>query len=146
VKNMATLEENKAIVRRYLDEFWNGNASVADEVIAQDYSAHDPGTPGRQGGVAGEKQTMSMYFAVFPDFRLQIEDMVAEGDRVAARWTVRGTQRGALQGLPPSGKTATISGISVYRLRDGRIAEHWLNWDTLGMLQQLGAVPASGSA
>ena len=143
---MATLEENKAIVRRYLDEFWNGNASVADEVIAQDYSAHDPGTPGRQGGVAGEKQTMAMYFEVFPDFRLQIEDMVAEGDRVAARWTVRGTQRGALPGLPPTGKTATISGISVYRLRDGQIAEHWLNWDTLGMLQQLGAIPASGSA
>jgi steroid delta-isomerase-like uncharacterized protein len=138
-----SIEENKAVVRRYLGAFWDGgDASVADEVIAPSYIAYDPGTPGREGGVAGEKQALALYYSVFPDFSLAIEEMIAEGDIVAARWTVRGTHRGALQSIAPTGKVVTISGISLFRVRDRRIAEHWLNWDTLGMLQQVGAVPA----
>jgi predicted ester cyclase len=70
--------------------------------------------------------------------------MLAEGDTVAARWTVRGTHRGALQGIAPTGKPVTIPGISIVRINDRRIAEHWLTWDTLGMLQQIGAIPAPG--
>jgi steroid delta-isomerase-like uncharacterized protein len=142
-----SIEENKAVVRRYLDAFWNaGDASVADEVIAPSYTAHDPGTPGREGGVDGEKRVMAMYRTVFPDFSLDIDDVIAEGETVAARWTVRGTQRGALPGIAPTGKAVTITGISMYRLRDRQITEHRLNWDTLGMLQQLGAAPAPGQA
>jgi predicted ester cyclase len=137
-------EENKAVVRRYMGAFWDGgDASVADEVIAPSYAVHDPGTPGREGGVAGEKQVLALYYSVFPDFSLATEELLAEGDTVAARWTVRGTHRGALNGIAPTGKAVTISGISLLRVRDRRIVEHWLNWDTLGMLQQVGAIPAA---
>ncbi len=136
-------EETRAIARRFLDEFWSqGNSAVADEIIAPDYAVYDPGTPGRRGGVEGEKQCLAMYRRVFPDLRFTIEDIIAEGDRGVVRWTASGTQQGELMGAGPTGKQAVISGISIVRVANGQIAEHWLNWDTVGMLQQLGLLPA----
>jgi steroid delta-isomerase-like uncharacterized protein len=138
-------EENKTIARRWMEELWSqGNSDVADEIIAANYAVHDPGTPGRVGGVEGEKHTVTMYRTVFPDLRFTMEDVVGEGDRVVVRWTTRGTHRGELMGVPPTGKQVVVTGISILRIANGKIAEHKLNWDTLGMLQQLGIVPPTG--
>ena len=138
-------EENKTIARRWMEELWSqGNSDVAGEIIAANYAVHDPGTPGRVGGVEGEKHTVTMYRTVFPDLRFTMEDVVGEGDRVVVRWTTRGTHRGELMGVPPTGKQVVVTGISILRIANGKIAEHKLNWDTLGMLQQLGIVPPTG--
>ena len=138
-------EENKAIARRWMEALWSqGNSSVADEIIAPNYAIHDPGTPGRVGGIEGEKHTVTMYRTVFPDLRFTIEDEVGEGDRAVVRWTARGTHRGELMGVPPTGKQMVVTGISILRIANGKIAEYRLNWDTLGMLQQLGIVPPTG--
>jgi steroid delta-isomerase-like uncharacterized protein len=96
------------------------------------------------GGVEGEKQTVAMYRTVFPDLRFTMEEVIGEGDRAVVRWTARGTHRGALMGVAPTGKHMVITGISILRVAHGKIAEHRLNWDTLGMLQQLGVVPPTG--
>ncbi|MCL4871066.1 MAG: ester cyclase [Anaerolineae bacterium] len=135
-------EAKKAIIRRYFDELWSqGNLVVASELIASDYAVHDPGTPGRQGGIEGEKQAANLYRTAFPDLHFTIESEVAEGDSVMVRWHSRGTHLGELMGLPPTGRQANPTGISVFRLVNGRIAEHWCNWDTLGLMQQLGLIP-----
>lgn len=138
-------EENKTIARRWMEELWSqGNASVADEIIASTYTVHDPGTPGRMGGIEGEKATVAMYRTVFPDLRFTMEEVIGEGDRVVIRWITRGTHRGELRGMAPTGKTVEITGISILRIVNGKIAEHRLNWDTLGMLHQLGVSSPAG--
>ena len=139
-------EENKAIARRWMEELWSqGNASVADALIAPDYAVHDPGTPGRSGGIEGEKHTVAMYRTIFPDLQFTMEEVIGEGDRVVIRWTARGTHRGELQGSAPTGKSVEITGISILRMVNGKIAEHRLNWDTLGMLRQLGVSSPTGA-
>jgi steroid delta-isomerase-like uncharacterized protein len=138
-----SVDQNRAIARRYIDEFWSrGNVAAVDELIATDYVVHDPGTPGRAGGTDGEKQVHAMYRSVFPDLRFSVDDVLGEGDRAVVRWTARGTHRGELLGIAPTGKLITIPGTSIVRIANGKIAEHWLNWDTVGMLQQMGAIPA----
>jgi len=137
--------ENKAIARRWMEELWSqGNAGIAGEIIAPTYAVHDPGTPGRVGGVEGEKHAVAMYRTVFPDLQFTMEEMIGEGDRVVVRWTARGTHRGELRGAAPTGKAVVITGISILGVANGMIAEHRLNWDTLGMLQQLGMIPSTG--
>ena len=139
-------DENKAIARRYIEGFWSQGSVPAEDLLTPDYVVHDPGTPGRTGGVEGENQVASMYRAVFADLRFSVEDVLAEGDRSVIRWTARGTHHGELLGIAPTGKAVAIPGISILRIAGGKIAEHWLNWDTLGLLQQLGAIPAPGQA
>jgi steroid delta-isomerase-like uncharacterized protein len=137
-------EQNRSIARRYLDEVWNrADEAVIDQIIAADYAVHDPGTPGRAGTPAGEKQVLAMYRAVFPDLRFVIEGIVAEGDQVAVRWRASGTHRGELMGIDPTGRSVSIDAVSWLRIANGQIAEHWLSWDSLGMLRQLGALPAT---
>jgi steroid delta-isomerase-like uncharacterized protein len=85
-----------------------------------------------------------MFRTGFPDIQVSIEDLVAEGKKVVAHWTWCGTNQGEFQGIPPTGKQVTGSGISIQRIADGKIAEAWVNFDTLGMLQQLGVIPAMG--
>jgi steroid delta-isomerase-like uncharacterized protein len=136
-------EQNKAIVRRYWEEVWNqGNLAVVDELIASDFDGHPlPGEPDFGRGSAGQKQFVDMYRTAFPDLRMTIEDMTAEGDRVAVRWTARGTNTGEMMGMPATGKHATVTGTFFNRLAAGKIAEGWGNFDALGMLQQLGVIP-----
>src|SRR5262249_5535374 len=117
--------------------------SVIDQIIARDYVVHDPGTPGRAGTPEGEKQVLAMYRSVFPDLHFVVEDVLADGDRAAVRWRATGAQRGALMGIAPTGRSISISAISWLRIANGQIAEHWLSWDSLGMLQQLGVAPAA---
>ena len=135
-------EVNKTIVRRLFEEVWNkGNLSVADELFTPNYDHHDPSTPDFGRGPESEKKRATLYRTAFPDLRLTIEDIIAEGDAVMARWSCRGTHKGALGGIAPTGKQVTISGVSIARLSGGKMAEGWINWDALGLMQQLGVVP-----
>jgi steroid delta-isomerase-like uncharacterized protein len=136
-------EQNKTLVRRYWDEAWNkGNLAVMDELVATDFDGHPlPSDPNFGRGPAGQKQLVGMYRTAFPDVRMTIEDMTAEGDRVAVRWTARGTQTGEMMEIPATGKPTTVTGIIVNRLAAGKIVESWGNFDALGMLQQLGVIP-----
>ena len=97
-------------------------------------------------GPEGVKQFYNDFLAAYPDGSLTIETQFAEGDYVATRWTGRGTQKGELMGIPATGKQVTVSGITISRLWDGKVAEEWTTWDTLGMMRQLGAVPAPTTA
>jgi steroid delta-isomerase-like uncharacterized protein len=137
-------DDSKILGRRYIEGFWNGTGPSADQLIAEDYAVHDPGTPGRMGGVEGERQCFDMYHSVFPDLHFSVEDVFGDGDEAVVRWVARGTHRGELMGMEPTGKAMEVTGISILRIANQRITEHWLNWDTLGMLQQLGAIPAPG--
>ncbi len=135
-------KENKTVIRRLFEELWNkGNLSVADQLFAPNYTHHDPSTPDVGLGPESEKKRATLYRTAFPDLRLTIEDIFAEGETVVARWSCRGTHKGDLGGIAPTGKQFTISGVSVARLTGGKMAEGWINWDALGLMQQLGVVP-----
>jgi steroid delta-isomerase-like uncharacterized protein len=137
-----------ALARRSFDEIWNnGNLGVADELFSPDYVNHDPVSPEVPPGPEGVKQMAKMYRRAFPDLRFTIDEMLATGDKVITRWTGEGTHRAPLRGLPASGRQVRITGISIHRIAGGRIVETWVNWDTLGMMEQLGAaqVPARRS-
>jgi steroid delta-isomerase-like uncharacterized protein len=140
-------EENKALVRRVFEEVINqGNLDLVDEVYAPDYAYHEPGIPELPPGPEGFKQLASMYRSAFPDVHITVEDIIAEGDKVVARFTARGTHQGELMGIPPSGNRIEVSGININRISGGKIAEEWENFDALGLMQQLGAIPSPEEA
>lgn len=139
-------EQNKAIVRRAFEEPWRGSLDVVDELVASDYIGHDPANPEPLHGPEGVKEFISTYRAAFPDARITVKTQLAEGDLVATRWIGRGTHEGELMGIKPTGKQVTVSGLTVSRLEGGKIVEEFQNWDTFGMMQQLGAVPALAHA
>ena len=140
-------EGNKNVVRRLFEEVWNkGNLQVTDELFTPNYTHHDASTPDVGRGPESEKKRATLYRAAFPDFRLTIEDLIAEGETVMARWSCRGTHKGDLSGIAPTGKQFTISGVSIARFANGKMAEGWVNWDALGLMQQLGVVPELGKA
>ena len=140
-------ENNKAIVRRLLEDFWNkGNVSLADELFAPNYEHHDASTPDFGRGPESEKKRATLYRTAFPDLRLTIEDIIAEGETVMTRWSCRGTHKGDLRGIAPTGKQINISGVTVARLASSKMVEGWVNWDALGLMQQLGVVPELAKA
>ena len=140
-------EGNKNAVRRLFEEVWNkGNLQVTDELFTPNYTHHDSSTPDVGRGPESEKKRATLYRAAFPDFRLTIEDLIAEGETVMARWSCRGTHKGDLSGIAPTGKQFTISGVSIARFANGKMAEGWVNWDALSLMQQLGVVPELGKA
>ncbi len=136
-------EQNKALVRRLFDEFYPGNVDVADEIFAGQVELNDSG---KIMTVTPEdlKQRHRAQLAAMPDCTITLEDMVCEGDKVAYRWTLRGTQTGPLRGIPPTGKHAVMSGMTIMRIANGKIVAGWHNYDMLGVLQQLGLIPAPG--
>ncbi|MFL5733304.1 MAG: ester cyclase [Chloroflexia bacterium] len=135
-------EENKPIILRYLDEAWNKkNRAVIDEVISPDLVQNVRNVPPGQEGV---KRFFDMIDAAFPDAHLTVADIIAEGDRVASRFTVTGTHSGPFSRIPPTGKPITLTGMAITRMRDGRMVESWNETDDLGMMQQLGIIPAPG--
>jgi len=144
-RSRVSADTNKEIVRRVGVEPWEGNIGVIDELVAADYVGHDPAQP-EMHGPEGIKGFVTSYLAAFPDGKITIDDQLAEGDLVATRWTGRGTQQGELMGIPATGKEVTISGITISRVKNGKVVEEWSNWDTLGMLQQLGVVPEMAGA
>src|SRR5262245_39455834 len=119
-----TIEANKTVVRRYYEEVLNtGHVDALAELAVADYAEHDP-LPGQSTGRDGLRGRVEMLRGAFrPHFT--IEDIIAEGDRVAVRWTNRGTHVGEFMGMPATGKAFTIAGIDIHRLRDGKLAEHW---------------------
>jgi len=139
-----SVKENIALVRRHTKEFWNkGNLDISGELHASDIVFHDALSPELCGAEA-YKQFVTTYRTAFPDLHFTTEDMIAAGDRVVTRWTCVGTHQGELMGIPPTGKHSTTTGIDIFRIVDGKIAEQWVNWSTLAMLQQLGVIPPPG--
>ena len=135
-------EGNKFVIRRSFEELWNkGNLSLADELYTPNYEHHDASSPDFGRGPESEKKRAALYRTAFPDLQLTIEDIIAEGQTVVARWSCRGTHNGDLSGIAPTGKQFNISGVSIARFTGGKMVEGWVNWDALGLMQQLGVVP-----
>ena len=119
-------EDNKAIARRIFEEVGSqGNFAVIDEAVSPNFVYRT---------------------SAFPEFHYTVEDMIAEGDKVVARWTATGTHKGDMMGIPPTGKQATVTGITTFRFANGKMVEGLTTWDALGMMQQLGLIPAPGQA
>jgi steroid delta-isomerase-like uncharacterized protein len=139
-------EQNKALVRRLLeDDISRGNIAVAEQIIAPDFFDHT-NPPGMQHGLEGHNAIVALFRAAFPDQWWQIEDLIAEEDRVVARTTMTGTHRGDFFGIPATGRAVRLSGIHILRIADGKIAEHWGNNDDLGLMRQLGVIPDPSAA
>ena len=137
------LERNKALVRRFVDEiFLKGDFGAVDELLTDDFTPHTWGD--MQPGRDGLKKAIARVSKGLSDTKMSIDDVIAEGDRVAVRLTSSAKQTGEFMGMPPSGKRYEIGEIHIFRLRDGRVAEHWHQADFLGMLRQLGATPQTG--
>lgn len=138
-----SVEENRALIQRFVDEAFNrGNLGVVDEIYAPVYVGHTAGFPDQTLGPEGVKEFVELYRSAFPDLHTTIEDIVTEGDKVAYRWTAVGTHQGELFGVPPSSNRMEITGITIERIEDGKIVETWNNFDQLGMMRQIGAMPA----
>ncbi len=134
--------ENKRIIGRYFDAWANrGDTAVADELIATNLVLRNP--PAVINSLEDYKKGMAGFHKAFPDPRFTIDEPIADGDKVVVRWTLRGTQSGEYQGHPPTGKTIMVTGISLFRIADGKIQEITVNMDRLGMMEQLGWLPGA---
>ena len=136
------LEENKAVIRRYFDEIWNQKKVKAlTELVAENAHGHDATSTEPVIGFENIKQVVLLFHRVFPDIEVPLYDLIAEGDKVVARWGLRGTHRDLFMGVPASGKAVSVSGIIIFRLEKGKVVEYWGNFDTLGLMKQIGAIP-----
>jgi steroid delta-isomerase-like uncharacterized protein len=133
-------EDNKAVFQRLLQWQVSGDLNTVDQVIAPNWDNHDGSTQGYEGF----KQLTAGFRTAFPDGQVEIEDMLEEGDKVAARWRLRGTNTGSFMGIPPTGKAVNVTATGIFRVVDGKVTDNWVNFDMLGLLQQLGVVPAPG--
>jgi len=136
-------EDNKTLVRRYRQAHNSNNLGALDDIVAADIISHN-GLPGLPAGLEGGKMAHMAFAAAFPDGQVTTDDLVAEGDKVVERFSFRGTNTGSFLGAPPTGKQVTSSGMSIYRIANGKIVEHWGENDALGTMQQLGLIPAPG--
>ena len=141
-------EENKALVRRYCEE-WNkgkeAGMAFMEERYAPDYVIHGA-PPGIFPGLAGLRQLITAFWTAFPDEHAVVEDLIAEGDKVVHRSTWRATHQGEFMGVPATGKVVTLTGISISRLASGKVVEDWDSFDALGLMQQLGVIPQMAQA
>ena len=135
-------EDNKAHVHRGFEAVNQKNLAVFDELLTPDVVFHNASTT--MQGLEAYKQFLSMYMTAFPDLHFTIEEMIAEGDTVVARFTTRGTHQGNLMGIPPTGKQVSGTGMFIDRIVNGKGIEQWFNTDDLGLLQQLGVIPPMG--
>jgi steroid delta-isomerase-like uncharacterized protein len=134
-------DDNERLVRRFFEEFCNDRrAEVADEIVAQDFVSYGPQAPPAVGP-DGVKERVGLYQDAV-DGHWEIQEIFSAGDRVVTRWIGSGTHQGELMGVAPTGAGIAVDAISVFRIEDGKIAEEWTVWDALGLLQQVGAVPA----
>jgi len=134
-------EQNKQAVRYFVEHFNKKDAQALSTVYSEEYVLDFPGGP-KGSGVQGIIDATSDFMAAFPDLQFSVDDLFAEGDRVAWRWTMTGTHNGSLGPFPASGKPVSLPGISLFRLRGGKIVEDKVRADILGLLQQIGVVPA----
>ena len=126
--------------------FTEGNLDLADDLIAPDFVDHDSAMPEEVHGIEGFKDFVRMFRSAFPDLHVEVQDQVAEGDKVATRWTASGTHEGELAGIPATGNWVEITGMEISRISGGKIAEIWDNYDVMGMMQQIGAIPSPEEA
>jgi steroid delta-isomerase-like uncharacterized protein len=133
-------EKNKDFIRVYTEEFWNKqNIAAFDEYFSTDLIVHSPDGDQNYEQYKGLCQA---YFSAFPDLHITTDEIVAEADKVTKIWTANSTHKGELMGIPATGKRIKVKGIEVFRIVDGKIAEIWAVMDNLGMMQQLGVIPA----
>ena len=138
-----SVEENRALIQRFVGEVFNrGNLDVVDDIFAPVYVGHTAGLPEQTSGPEGVKEFIGLYSSAFPDVHTTIEDIIAEGDKVAYRWTAVGTHRAELLGVAPSNNRVELTGITIERIEDGRIVETYNNFDQAGMMRRIGAIPA----
>ena len=132
------LETNKALVQRNFEVIWSQcNLDVADEILAPEYVGHIAALPDVVRGIEAFKQVIMLFHLSAPDIRFEIQDQLAEGDKVATRWVGRGTHKGEFMGIAPSGQRLSVTGMSFHRIENGRIQESWDDWDALSMLQSM---------
>jgi steroid delta-isomerase-like uncharacterized protein len=135
-------EENKAVVRRVIEEMFNeGNLDAAYELIAPDYVQHDPAMPEEARGPEGYKEFAAAYRTAFPDLHMEVEAQIAEEDLVTTRWICTGTHEGNLMGLAPTGIRVRQPGMDISRVSEGKVAETWEGYNPMVMMQQLGMLP-----
>jgi len=138
-------EKQETIVRRSIEEVWNkGKLDVIDQLFTNDFVSHDPVNQTR--GLAAFKGVVTKYRSAFPDCRLDIDDIFSAGDKVVVRWRYSGTHKGQLEGVAPTGRPVKGTGITINLLSGDRIREAYINWDALGLMQQLGVVTLPGKA
>jgi len=134
-----SIEANKASYRRFFEEITNKQQlDRIGECMADNMVEH---TPGLSSGAAGVRRDFEAFLRAFPDMHTTIDDLTAEGDKVASRYHWTGTHHGEFNGIAPTGKQVTVMGHDLWRMRDGKCVEHWNSEDNLGLLQQLGVVP-----
>lgn len=134
---MTDTDRNKALLCRFYEEFWNaGNVAAVDELVAEDFVDHQP-VDGMPSGREGFAELIRLWHGGFPDMTETVEDLIAEGDRVVGRFTFRGTHTGEFLGVPPTGRSVSMTGIDIVRVRDGRIAEFWYAEQLHDLLRQL---------
>jgi steroid delta-isomerase-like uncharacterized protein len=137
------MADAKLRVKRLFEEPWKGGWDVLDEVVAPEYVGWDSGLPEPIRGLEDLRDRLRTYADAFPDARVTVHDQVAEAGKVATRWSGRGTHAGDIAGIGATGKEVTISGLTISTLEGGKVVEQWTTWDRLGMLVQLGAIPAA---
>jgi steroid delta-isomerase-like uncharacterized protein len=138
-------ETNKALVRRWIEDGWNaGQLALIDELYTPNVVQHDPGSPVPVTSSAALKGYVGAFLTAFPDLHFTIDDLMAETDKVLWRFTSQATHTGPLMNIPPTGKRAIVTGMVLFRVESDKIAEVWVNVDTLGMLQAIGVIPAMG--
>ncbi|HEY9622851.1 MAG TPA: ester cyclase [Crinalium sp.] len=132
-------ELNKSVAQRFYDIIWNQkNLDALDDLLTSDYVWHEPSTVSDLQGVPRARQFLLSYFTAFPDYQVVIDDIISEDDRVAVRWTAYGTHQGPLKGIPPTGKSIKLPGISILRIREGKCSEYWTSLDNFLLLSELG--------
>jgi steroid delta-isomerase-like uncharacterized protein len=140
---MSATENNKAVIRRFIDEVLNQNRmDRADDLVVEDFVELDP-FPGQRAGREGLKEVLGGMRAPFPDINWVVEEMVAEGDTVVTRFTWTGTHRGTFLGVPATGRSVVVKGVVIDELAGGRMSKSRILMDTLGMMQQLGVIPSA---
>lgn len=137
-----SIEEQKALVRRWIEALNQKDLAGFDALCVPNFAHHSPSTTIRD--LDAYRQALAGEFAAFPDMQFTVDELIAEGDIVVARLTAHGSHQGNLGGIPPTGKQATIVGVAIYRIAAGKLAEQWEYFDNLGLLQQLGVIPAMG--
>ncbi len=131
---------NVAVVRKMLDGIQNGGTDGLDQVFAANWVNHDPSLPPMQG-LEGAKQLVALWSAGLSNTRVVIEDSVSDGDKVAVRFKITGTNTGDMLGIPATGRMVNVTATGIFRIVDGKVTDNWVNFDALGLLQQIGAVP-----
>ncbi len=142
---MTIEDDNKALIRRYIEAVNTRDPAILDDFVSPDFVDHNPTPfPGLPSGLQGAKQSFELTKMAFPDGYHEIQDLLSDGNKVVTRIQGRGTHNGDFLGIPATGKQVTMEGITIFRIEGGKIVERWGRIDALGLLQQMGVIPPMG--